>query len=324
MKRSFFITGGAGFIGSNIAHHCVAEGSRVTIFDNLDPCSGANLFNLTLLKDAASFYREDILNFKRLKECMAGHDVIINCAASTSHGLSMREPYGNIDVNVKGTLNVLEAMREVAPDAHLIYFGTTTQFGRIGTGIADETFPEFPMDIYSANKSLGEKYALIYGHHYGLKVTAVRLSNVYGPRAAIHTPALTFNNYFLGQAFQDNPITLYGDGAQIRNLIYVDDAVRAVMAMVDSSRVDGKVFLVAGDHHMSVRDIAHVVIDVVGRGSVKHIDWPEDALSSEIGNVYINNKKCKEILGWQPAIGFREGWEKTRDYYQLHLPYYLK
>jgi UDP-glucose 4-epimerase len=324
MAKRFFITGGAGFIGSNIAAHCVKSGAEVTVFDNLDPFSGANPFNLEHVNGSLVMHRKSILNIEALKEGMAGHDIIINCAASTSHGLSMSSPYENIDVNVKGTLNVLEAMRAVAPKAHLIYFGTTTQFGRTGGKRVDENFSEFPIDIYSANKSLGEKYALIYGRHYGLKVTAVRLSNIYGPRAAIHTPSLTFNNYFLGQAFQGNPITVYGDGAQIRNMLYVDDAVSVVMDIIHSNRSNGEVFIACGEDHLSVREIAHAIVDVVGKGSVKHVPWPDDAIRSEIGDAYLDNGKCKRVLGWRPKVKFSDGLERTRDYFSGRLAHYLK
>ena len=191
--------------------------------------------------------------------------MVINCAASTSHPFSMREPWVDLDVNSRGVVNILEAVRRFNPEAKFVHVGTSTQLGRLVYQPADEQHPEFPMDIYSANKSVSEKYVLIYAHAYDMKATVVRLSNVYGPRASIHSADFTFNNYFIGLALQDKEISVYGDGAQRRNVIYVDDAVEA-LAGWHRRCGDGETFFAVGDEPRSVAEIAELTVKIIGKG----------------------------------------------------------
>ena len=152
--KKVLITGGLGFIGSNLAFKCVEQGARVTIFDCLDPNSGGNLYNIQGIRDKVELHYDDILHFDKVSKYIAGKDIIFNCAASTSHPFSMKEPWINIDVNVRGVINLLEAMRRFNKNARFIQIGTTTQLGRLKYRPADETHPEFPTDIYSANKRI--------------------------------------------------------------------------------------------------------------------------------------------------------------------------
>ena len=214
------ITGGLGFIGSNIAHKCLELGAKIKVFDCLDPRSGGNLYNVHEIKDYVEMCFYDILNFDQISQHVINQDIIINCAASTSHPFSMREPWIDLDVNSRGVINLLEAIRRFNRDAKLVHLGTSTQLGKLQYQPADESHPEFPTDIYSANKSVSEKYVIIYSNAYQLRTVVMRLSNVYGPRASIHSPEFTFNNYFIGLALQGKDITVFGDGNQKRNIIY--------------------------------------------------------------------------------------------------------
>ncbi|MBF0331744.1 MAG: SDR family NAD(P)-dependent oxidoreductase [Candidatus Omnitrophica bacterium] len=324
--KNVLVTGGAGFIGSNIVQAYAASGARVTVYDNLDPKSGANLYNLQDVMDRVTFVQADILDAGRIESCIQGQDIVIHCAALTSHGQSMRAPMDNLEVNVRGTLHVLEAIRSQAPHAVLVHLGTSTQLGALHGGQGDERSPEFPLDLYSANKTAAEKYVLIYGKHYGMRVAVARISNVYGPRAAIHTPALTFNNYFVGQALQGRDITVYGDGRQLRNFIYVDDVVSAVMCMASGvvSATDTPVFLVTGDVNCSVRRFAEDVVDVIGNGRLCSVPWPEQAKAGEVGDVILSNARMRSVFGWQPKIALKEGLSMTRDFYRTCLDKYVR
>ena len=206
---SVLITGGLGFIGSNLARKCVQLGLDVTIYDSLDPNSGGNLYNIAPFRNDVRLVIGDITNYEHLVQVLIDCELIINCAASSSHPYSMREPLLNLDVNSRGVINLLEAVKKVNRDATMVHLGTTTQFGPLHYQPADEYHPEFPTDIYSANKSVSEKYVLIYAKAHGLNASVVRLPNTYGPRAAIHSPEYTFNNYFVGLALQRNAITVF-------------------------------------------------------------------------------------------------------------------
>jgi UDP-glucose 4-epimerase len=318
------ITGGLGFIGSNLAHRCLELGAEVTIYDNLDPHAGGNLYNVCDIRDAVELCYHDILDYDRLVEHVVGKDIVFNCAASTSHPFSMREPWLDLDANSRGVINLLEALRRFNAEAKFIHLGTSTQLGRLQYQPADENHPEFPMDIYSANKSVSEKYVLVYARAYDMRATVIRLSNVYGPRASIHSPEFTFNNYFIGLALQGREISVFGDGAQKRNVTYVEDAVATLACAALNDRSDGETFFAVSDEHWSVAQIAEATVKYIGAGRVTYVPWPKDRKVTEIGDAVISNEKIKRILHWSPQHDLASGLIKTREYYRPCLERYLR
>jgi UDP-glucose 4-epimerase len=322
-NRKVLITGGLGFIGSNLAHRCLELGADVAIYDNLDPHSGGTLYNVEDIRDSLEIHFHDILNFDALVERICERDIVFNCAASTSHPFSMREPWLDLDVNSRGVVNVLEALRRFNKRARLVHIGTSTQLGPLQYEPADENHPEFPTDIYSANKSASEKYVLVYARAYGLPATVIRLANVFGPRATIRSADFTFNNYFIGLALQDKDITVYGQGEQLRNVLYVDDAVDALIAAALSDKSHGQTFFAVGDHHYSVAQIAHMTVKCMGSGRVQHVPWPQDRQAVEIGKAVLSNAKIRDVLGWRPVHDFEDGLRRTFDYFKGCLGEYL-
>ncbi|MFC1764320.1 NAD-dependent epimerase/dehydratase family protein [Planctomycetota bacterium] len=318
------ITGGLGFIGSNLAHKCVQLGAQVTIFDCLDPRSGGNLYNIHSIRDSVKLALHDILTFDHVSEYVMNTEIIFNCAASTSHPFSMREPWLNLDINGRGVINLLEAVRRFNREVRFIHLGTTTQLGPLQYQPADESHPEFPTDIYSANKSASEKFVLIYAKAYKMDATCVRLSNVFGPRAAIHSPDFTFNNYFVGLALQNRNITVYGDGKQLRNAIYVDDVCEALIMISKATGTAGKALFATGDKHYSVAEIAQATVKNMGKGDVTFIAWPESRKSIEVGDAVISNQLIKSIIDWSPQDDLESGLLKTRAYYETCLDKYLR
>ena len=317
------VTGGLGFIGSNLTVHFCKLGHEVTVLDNLDSRMGGNRLNLEEVKSDVKLIVQDLLDFGQVSESVLNQDLIINCAASTSHPSSMREPWLDIDVNVRGTLNLLEAIRRFSPKARVIHLGTSTQLGPLKYSPADEQHPEFPTDIYSANKSTSEKYVLIYSRAYQLKASVIRLANVYGPKAAIYSPEFTFNNYFIGLALQDKDITIFGDGAQKRNLLFINDVVEAILAVAGCDKTIGEVYFAVGDDHLSVVEIAKKIVDVFGTGKCKTIPWPKDRKSAEIGDAILSNQKLKKDVAWSPKTTFEEGLKITQEFYLSRLNQYI-
>jgi UDP-glucose 4-epimerase len=329
MKKSInqsnvLILGGLGFIGSNLAHKCLELGSNVSIYDNLDPHSGGNLFNVQTIKKNVKLLFYDILNVDLLAQEVSKADIIFNCAASTSHPFSMKEPWIDLDVNSRGVLNILETIRKFNKEVRFIHIGTSTQLGKLLYHPADEKHPEFPTDIYSANKSVSEKYVLIYANAFDLDATVVRFSNVFGPRASIHSPEFTFNNYFVGLALQNKPITVFGDGKQLRNTVFVDDAIDALIATALAGGSKGETFFAVGDKHYSVADIALMTVDKIGGGKVNFIPWPSDRKVTEIGDAILSNDKIKKRVGWKPVTSLQDGLVITNNYYREHLKKYIK
>jgi UDP-glucose 4-epimerase len=322
--QKILITGGLGFIGSNLAHRCLELGAKVMIYDNLDPHSGGNLYNVHDIRDSIELHYHDLLNFDSLIDHVTDQQIIFNCAASTSHPHSMREPWLDLDVNSRGVVNLLEAVRRFNRHAKIVHLGTSTQLGPLQYQPADEKHPEFPTDIYSANKSASEKYVLIYARAYGLATTVIRLPNVFGPRACIHSPEFTFNNYFVGLAFQDKDITVFGEGKQLRNVLYVDDAVEAIIAASQTPSTNGETFFAVSDQHWSVAQIAEETVKHIGSGRVRYVPWPQERKSTEIGDAVISNQKIKRTLNWSPRYSLAAGMEETKKFYKTCLEQYLR
>jgi len=321
--KNIIITGGLGFIGSNLAHSCMKCGSNVTIVDNLDPQAGGNKFNIQTIENDIKLITGDICDNNLMENVLKTADIIINCAALSSHTQSLREPYRNLEVNSTAVLEMLEIIRNHNPEIQFLQLGTTTQIGKCHSVSVDENHPEFPLDHYSAHKTLAEKYVFMYSQVHGLKTNCIRLPNVYGPRAAIHSPALTFNNYFIGLALQNKDITIYGDGCQSRNILYVDDAVDAILDVAEKSNGLGEVYLAVDDNHITVAEFAEKIVSLYRKGTVRYIPWPEGRKNIEIGDASYTNKKIKKQIGWFPKTSLSDGLIKTNDYYYGCLEKYI-
>ena len=298
--------------------------ANISVLDNLEPKSGGNIANLTSIKSKININLMSILDITNLAKEVSKADIIINCAASTSHSRSMSEPFFDLDVNIRGVLNILECIKRYNKKCKFIHLGTTTQMGELMQEPADEKHCEFPNDIYSANKSVSEKYVLIYANAFDLDCSVLRISNTYGPRASIHSPEFTFNNYFIGQCLQDKAINIYGNGLQKRSLIFVEDVVDAIIKSMISSNNKGKTMLVTSDDVISVREIAELMVKISGKGSVQFIRWPEHKRKLEVGNQIFDNSQAKKLLNWKPSTSLEDGLTATFEFFNKHYDEYIQ
>jgi UDP-glucose 4-epimerase len=317
------VTGGLGFIGSNVAHRCVALGATVTICDTLDPRCGGNPVNLAGITDRVRSTAVDIRDADAVAPLVAESDLVFNCAAFTSHAQSMKDPHHVMSVNCDGVIALMDAVRRSGRPIRVVHVGTSTQIGRMITEPATETHPEFPLDMYSASKTAAEKVLLVHGEAYGIPVTAVRLANVYGPRANIRSADLGFLNYFIGRALRGEDLTVYGAGDQLRNVTYVDDVVDALVRVARSDRCSGEVLFAASAEHLSVRELAERVAMELGGVPVRSVPWPTERRGIEVGHQILSSAKAKELLGWAATTGLHEGLAATRAYYAPRLSEYV-
>lgn len=316
------VTGGLGFIGSNVAEAFAKRGARITVFDNGDPLGGGNSRNLDEVAGDIELITGDIRDAEAVARVVRDAEVIIHCAAQTSHMRSMQEPLLDLDVNARGTLTLLEAVRKTRPDAKLVHIGTSTQIGRATQPDVTELHPEFPLDMYSANKTATEKYVLLYANAHNLRTTVIRLANNFGPRAHIRSTQFGFVNFFIGQALQGKELTVYGTGTQLRNISFVADSVDAILAAVESDAGNGQTLFAVADRQLSVLDCATAITTQLG-GSVRSIPWPPERAVIEVGDTVIRNQKIREILGWRPRFQLDEALQLTRAFYETRLATYL-
>jgi len=306
------ILGGAGFLGANLVRRCLQEqDSRVTVMDSLEPRLHATTKNLGEVWDQIRFVRGSMGDEPLIAEVVQGQDIIFNCAAQTSHPLSLRDPLFDAEMNCLGNLKLLEAIRLLNRQAVIVYTSSSTVIGKAVGEVLDEKHGEKPLDIYSANKGVAEKYYRIYNRVYDLKTVVLRFANLYGPYGKGH-PDFGFVNYFLHLAWTGQEIKIFGSGDQNRNVMFVEDAAEILCRAAQDERLIGDTYFAAHEEHFTVLEIAQKIVKILDRGTLMHVDWPEERRRIEIAQVKISSARLREITGWQPRYSFEEGLRKTK------------
>lgn len=295
--RTVLITGGLGFIGSNLARRLADLGARVTIIDSLIPDYGGNLFNIDGYADRLCVNIADVRDPYSMRALVKGQDILFNLAGQVSHMDSMTDPFTHLEINARSQLSILEACRHENPAIKVVYAGTRQQYGKPRYLPLDEDHIQAPTDVNGVNKLAGEWYHIVYHTAYGLRTTSLRLTNTYGPRQLIKHNRQGFIGWFLRLAIEGKTIQLYGDGRQLRDLTYVDDVVDAFLRAGADDSVNGSVLNLGGQAPISLLDLAQWIVQIAGRGSVELVAWPEARKKIDIGDVYSSYSRIHAALG---------------------------
>ncbi|HUS70140.1 MAG TPA: NAD-dependent epimerase/dehydratase family protein [Anaerolineae bacterium] len=320
--KRVMITGGLGFIGSNLAHRLVEYGADVLIVDSLIPDYGGNLFNVEDIKDRVRINVADVRDASGMNYLVRGQDYIFNLAGQVSHIDSMSDPYTDLEINCRSQLSLLEACRRNNPSVKVIYASTRQIYGVPDYLPVDEKHLLHPTDVNGINKMAGEWYHILYSNVYGIRATSLRLTNTYGPRQLMKHNRQGFIGWFIRLAIDSEEISLYGDGRQLRDLNYVEDVVEAFLLAGAMEMVNGNVYNLGGLEPVSLLHIVETLMELCPLASYRLVPFPPEKKRIDIGDYYGDYTKIRETLGWQPRVPLREGLARTIEYYRQHKERY--
>jgi len=316
------ITGGLGFIGSNLAHSLASLGARVTLADSLVPEYGGNLFNISGLEDRVCVNISDVRDVHSMRYLIQRQDFLFNLAGQTSHIDSMQDPYTDLDINCRAQLSILEACRTHNPDVRIVFASTRQIYGKADYLPVNEVQLLKPLDVNGIHKMAGELYHTVYHNVFGIRTCALRLTNTYGPRMRVKDARQTFLGIWIRLLIEARPFEVW-DGKQLRDFTYVDDAVEALLLTASSDAAVGRVFNLGGDSVVSLKRLADLLIEINGGGQYVSCDFPVDRKRIDIGDFYADYGCIRSTLGWQPKTPLGEGLKRTLAFYREHLDQYV-
>jgi UDP-glucose 4-epimerase len=309
------ITGGLGFIGSNLARRLVEAGAKVTLVDSLIPQYGGNAFNIEGIRDRVDVNICDVRDPHAIAHLVQGQDLLFNLAGQTSHLDSMTDPQADLQINAAAQLSILEACRRHNPSIRVVYASTRQIYGKPDYLPVDEKHPLRPVDVNGINKLAGEQFHLLYSQVHGIRACALRLTNTYGPRMRVKDARQTFLGIWMRQLVEGKPLLVFGDGAQLRDFNYVDDCVDALLLAAQSEAAVGKVYNLGSQEVISLKDLAGLCTQLRAGAQWQLVPFPADRKAIDIGDYYGDFGRIGTELGWSPRVGLRDGLARTLAFY---------
>jgi UDP-glucose 4-epimerase len=319
--RNVLISGGLGFIGSNLAHRLVELGAQATLVDSLIPEYGGNLFNVAGIEDRVKINISDVRDEHSMRYLVQGQDYLFNLAGQTSHMDSMQDPNTDLEINCRSQLSILEVCRKYNPQIKVVFASTRQIYGKPDRLPVDENHLLRPVDVNGINKMAGEWYHILYNNVYGIRACALRLTNTIGPRMRVKDARQTFLGIWIRLLIEGKPFEVWG-GEQLRDFTYVDDAVEAFLMAAASEESNGKIFNLGGDCVISLKDLADLLIQVNGAGEYISKSYPADRKRIDIGDFFADFSRIRSALGWEPKVPLREGLIRILSFYRKHQNYY--
>jgi UDP-glucose 4-epimerase len=316
------ITGGLGFIGSNLARRLVSVGAHVTLVDSLIPEYGGNLFNIAGIEDKVRVNISDVRDEHSFRYLVHGQHLLFNLAGQTSHLDSMQDPFTDLEINVHAQLAILETCRRYNPGIKIIFASTRQIYGKPERLPVDEKHLLQPVDVNGINKMAGEWYHILYNNVHGLRACALRLTNTYGPRMRVKDARQTFLGLWIRLLVEKQPFEVWG-GGQLRDFTFVEDAVDALLQAAAHEETNGKVYNLGGDGVYSLCQVADMLVDANRGGQYSLREFPSDRKRIDIGDYYADDNLIHEDLDWIPRVTLQEGLVRTLEFYRQNLDHYL-
>ena len=310
------VTGGLGFIGSNLARRLVREGARVTLSDAMIPGYGGNPANIREIRADVEVDPSDVRDTAAMERLIAGKDVVYHLAAQVSHVMSLSNPYPDIDINIKGTAVLLEACRKVNPSVLVVRSGTRGQYGPAVHLPVSEDTPSDPRGIYEISQLSAEMICRTYTRIHGIRTVPLRLTNIYGPRSQMRHSQFGVVNWFVRLALEKSPIPIFGSGKILRDFLYVDDCVEALLAAAREPRAVGEVLNVGHDRASTFLEVAEILREILPETRIEFTEFTPERRAQEPGDFVSDITKIRGLLGWEPTTGLREGLERTVAFYR--------
>lgn len=320
--KNVLITGGLGFIGSNLAYRLVNFGAEVLLVDSLIPEYGGNLFNIKDIEGKVEANIADVRDIYSMRHLVQGKDYLFNLAGQTSHIDSMNDPYTDLEINCRAQLSILETCRKYNPNIRIVFASTRQIYGIPDYLPVDERHLLHPTDVNGINKMAGEWYHILYNNVYGIRSCALRLTNTYGPRMRVKDARQTFLGIWIKQIIMGEEIKVFGDGKQLRDFNFVDDVVDALLLSIVNENAYGQVFNLGGNEQIGLKDLAELLIEINGGGKYSIVPFPPERKKIDIGDYYGDYRKIHSTLGWQPRTSLRDGLSRTLEYYREYGKYY--
>jgi nucleoside-diphosphate-sugar epimerase len=320
--KNILITGGLGFIGSNLARRLVILGARVTLVDSLIPEYGGNLFNIADVADQVTVNISDVRDEHSMKYLVQGKDFLFNLAGQTSHMDSMQNPQSDLEINALAQLFILEACRKYNPEIKIVFASTRQIYGKPDYLPVDEKHPVRPVDVNGINKMAGEWYHILYNNVHGIRACALRLTNTYGPRMRIKDARQTFLGIWVKLLMEGYAFEVWG-GSQLRDFNYVEDVVDAMLLAAANEEANGRIFNLGGNERISLEDTAKLLVATNHGGDYQVMEFPEDRKMIDIGDYFSDYTLIQKTLGWKPKTSLENGFSFTINYYHQYLANYL-
>src|SRR3990172_8026034 len=310
-EKKVLVTGGLGFIGSNLSAQLVKLGAKVTIVDNMMPRLGGNLFNVKDIVDRIHVNFSDVRDAHSMDYLVKDQAYIFHLAGQVNHVDSIRNPIQDLDINCRGTLVLLESCRKHNKSVRIIFAGTRGEYGSSVTLPVAEDHPTNPKGIYAVTNLSAEKMILVYGDVHKIPGSCLRITNTYGPRHQMAHDEYGVLNWFIRKAIDDETLPVFGDGRILRDFLYVDDLVDCFLEVAACEGAYGEVFNVGSGIPISFIDLAKKIVKIAGTGKVAFTEFTQERKEVEPGDYYTDISKIRRVVGWEPETSLEEGLRKT-------------